>query len=85
MLWNDLPVCHWKYATIQETVNEKNNVAPQENDDGNILEIPETNDSANNAKYNKYLFVTEEKVTMLNPLIIRSLRSKTSFPLEKRT
>ena len=68
-----------------ETVNEKNNVAPQENDDGNILEIPETNDSANNAKYNKYLFVTEEKVTMLNPLIIHTASPfKDLFPIREK-
>ena len=68
-----------------ETVNEKNNVAPQENDDGNILEIPETNDSANNDKYNKYLFVTEEKVTMLNPLIIHTASPfKDLFPIREK-
>ena len=68
-----------------ETVNEKNNVAPQENDDGNILEIHETNDSANNAKYNKYLFVTEEKVTMLNPLIIHTASPfKDLFPIREK-
>ena len=68
-----------------ETINEKNKVAPQENDDGNILEIPETNDSANNAKYNKYLFVTEEKVTMLNPLIIHTASPfKDLFPIREK-